>query len=283
MKKDEDMKLAFEAIFSALASESGINGKDIANIADTLKEKYNRVLKGPEQFSVLFIHDIEQTVRAVAEQFYNKSESKMKDTYKPTFIYTHYSFLERHLEQLIESKDGHACSADKSRHILKKYFVYAQTGKVDEFKMEKGAYWEPRFGTALQWMEFCDGIYQLYYGKIELYLKAYSQLLSEEKRTYEYTLHEWFIEFVDGRNQPIMQSYDRDTEPIELIRFKDKDYYIILNCLLGDYEDRYPDAPENLLAEDELEYNKLCQCNHFKMVPKCDVKRIYMKTSQLMM
>ena len=135
--REEEMKIALEALFKAIVSESGTYGEAVVNISNTLKEQYQNVLKGPEEFSALFIYKVETIIESVAEQFYNKGENKMEDKYKPTFIFTNYGFLENHIESLVKKREGFGCSADKSRHILNKYLKYALTGEVKEFNVKK--------------------------------------------------------------------------------------------------------------------------------------------------
>ena len=46
-------------------------------------------------------------------------------------------------------------------------------------------YWIPNFGTNEQWMNYCDSLYQLFYGNTDSYFEAYLVLLQGKEKDYE--------------------------------------------------------------------------------------------------
>jgi len=275
---EDILKETLVAMFANIMDER--NNIDVSLITDALKEKYKTRLKKPEIFSILFAGQVEDIVELVAEQFYDKSSNVMEDKHKPTFIFTNYDFLKRHVEGLGKRREGFGCSADKSRHILNKYLKYALTGEVEEFDMKKGNYWVPKFGTAKQWMGFCDSLYSLYYGKIEDFMMNYSVLITAEIRRYEYDVHKWYIEFIDKTIIHMTTRYDdRNNDPVDIDRFEDKDYFIIRERYLGNRSDEFEDAHNAMLIGEEIEARDAFGCK-YKIVPKDLVKRIDYKTEK---
>lgn len=54
-------------------------------------------------------------------------------------------------------------------------------------------YWLPKFGSAKEWIEYCDSLIDLYYGEPERYLETYRTLLKADIRKFKRTLYEWYL------------------------------------------------------------------------------------------
>lgn len=91
------------------------------------------------------------------------------------FILQRYTFLNSHFENILQRREGMPCCADKSRTILDRLLQYYLTGKEVVFDPnEKYTFGHPTtvFTTHLEIVEFFEGLYGLYYGNPEGYLKS---------------------------------------------------------------------------------------------------------------
>lgn len=91
------------------------------------------------------------------------------------FILKRYQFLNAHFQGIIQRREGISCSGDKSSTILYRLLQYYLTGKEVAFNPgEQYTFGHPTtvFTTHREIVEFFDGLYGLYYGNPEGYLKA---------------------------------------------------------------------------------------------------------------
>ncbi len=91
------------------------------------------------------------------------------------FILRQYRFLNLHFQKVIQRREGFGCSGDKSRTILHRLLQYYMTGKEIVFDPnEDYTFGHPTtvFTTHQEIVTFFDGLYGLYYGNPELYVKA---------------------------------------------------------------------------------------------------------------
>ena len=98
------------------------------------------------------------------------------------FILKQYQFLNVHFQKVIQRRDGFCCSGDKSRTILDRLLQYYLTGKEVAFDPgEQYTFGHPTtvFTAHREIVEFFEGLYALYYGNPELYLKALPAILEE--------------------------------------------------------------------------------------------------------
>ena len=96
------------------------------------------------------------------------------------FILRQYRFLNLHFKKIIQRREGFGCSGDKSRAILDRLLQYYLTGKEVVFNSgERYTFGHPTtvFTTHREIVEFFEGLYSLYYGNPELYLKALKNAL----------------------------------------------------------------------------------------------------------
>ncbi|MBU2765812.1 hypothetical protein HAP94_06280 [Acidithiobacillus ferrivorans] len=96
------------------------------------------------------------------------------------FILRQYRFLNVHFQKIIQRLEGFGCSGDKSRTILDRLLQYYLTGKEVVFDPgEQYTFGHPTvvFTTHREIVEFFEGLYALYYGNPEGYLKALKNTL----------------------------------------------------------------------------------------------------------
>jgi len=95
------------------------------------------------------------------------------------FLLREYSFVKAHFQKVIQDREGVCCSADKSRSILRRLLQYYLTGKEVVFDpKEPFTFGHPEtvFTAHEEIVRFFDGLYALYHGDPEPYLKALRDL-----------------------------------------------------------------------------------------------------------
>jgi hypothetical protein len=126
----------------------------------------------PEHFHLLLSWPVEQIAQAVLA-------SRGQENARAIFIFTHYSFVERHLKGLFYSFEGMSCCADKSRWAARALLLYFAHGKAIVLNMEQEyTFHLPKrvLNTQEQLLEMFEGLYTLHCGKPEKYLMALSGL-----------------------------------------------------------------------------------------------------------
>lgn len=137
--------------------------------------KYGKFLKDPSTFDSLINHELSEILDVCVLNLYPELEDN--SFYRMSFLYQQYHFVELHLENFIEQNEGSPCSADKAKWILEQYRTYIISKEIPTFKVEKKDWWKPKFGTGEQWMNLCDSLQGLYYGKPIKYLESIQSLL----------------------------------------------------------------------------------------------------------
>lgn len=216
----------------------------------------------PENFNLHLVYKLNNAIKEIADTMHEAPKAGIKDTGKPNFIYLHYDFLEHNIRELCVLREGSGCCADKSRYIIKMYLSYSLTGEIPSFDPSIEHYWMPKFGTNQEWINLCDGLYHLYYGRVEEYIKSYHTLIQSEIRKYKHILHNWYIKFKDGETVKFDTTWDdKQDNPLDNEYFDKGDYYIIYKKYVKDrnYEKH----------EDEEFIRNYCK------VPKTDIDKIY--------
>lgn len=252
-----------KGVINAMVSKSEDEEMNLLKDTISAMEENGFKLNNPEYFYYSFNFKLERSIRAIIKYFNTNKE--VKDESKFNFIYRNYNFLKGHLEDLLVLRTGHSCSADKSRFIINMYVEYTITGLIPDFDPEVEHYWIPTFGDYKDWMDFCDSLYELFYGKPNNYFIAYKKLLEKEIRRYSHTLHTWYIEFNDGETVKFDNSWDENIKnPLDNV-YHDKGYYYIINEKL--VKDR--GYEEYIDEEESSAFIK------FVKMPKLDIKKIY--------
>lgn len=270
--KKEAFEEALNHIFNVISNEQEKKSKKtVQNVLDDLSaagiEKLN-----PEEFNLRIGHKVDRGLYELAKALSSTPNSNIENKNKPIFIYLHYDFLEKNIRQLCINREGHACCADKSREIIRMYRKYSLTGEIKVFNPDEENYYTPNFGTNQNWIDYCDGLYDLYYGKTEKYIKAYNTLLHAEIRKYKHILHRWYIEFNDGETIELTTSWDDDiSNPLDNDCFDKGDYYI-------GYKKLFKHRGFEPCIDDE----DTITSNHFCKIPKSTIKQIYKKSEEVM-
>lgn len=268
---DKKIASALEKIFNTLTAKSD---EEVISLLGEAMQSINESkikLDNPDNFNVFINHKLNKAVKLIANNLHEPSVCR--DRNKPNFIYANYSFLESNIRELCILREGSSCCADKSRYILKMFLQYSIDGKIPDFDPNLEKYWIPNFGDNKMWIEYCDSLNALYYGKTEDYFKAYNALLQCEIRKFKHLLHHWYIELNDGDIVEIGQTWDDRLEsPLSI--YDKGDYYIIRKSFVEDK------GLEVYTPEDEEE--DFLYRRNFVKLPKTLVKREYYETVEKM-
>lgn len=269
---NNEIEKGLECIFKTLTAKSD------KEVSDLLIETMNYIneskmkLDNPDRFNVFINHKLKRGIELIANTLHEPSICRDKN--KPNFIYANYRFLEGHIRQLCILKEGSSCCADKSSYILKMYLKYSINGEIPNLNLDLEKYWKPKFGNNELWMEYCDSLYALYYGRTEKYFKAYKELIQCEVRKFKHILHKWYIEFKDGDVIEFDQSLDNRIEnPLE---YDDKgDFYIMHKRKVKNknFETYVPTDEEEIM---------LFGTNYVK-IPKSEIVQIFKKSEDIML
>ena len=95
------------------------------------------------------------------------------------FIFRNSQFVDRHFCNLIEKIDGSACSADRSRTIVRALVNFFSTGKEISFDYNQEYTYrlpETVFRTHGEIIDFYQGIKNIFYGSPDKYLLAMQKI-----------------------------------------------------------------------------------------------------------
>lgn len=249
-----EMKHVLEGMFSSIQDEQNNKAKEV------LGEAYMRIIgdekmKNPEHFNIVVAYDAQNVVDSLASLI-TENMGKGSD-----FYFSHYDFVENHISRLCTAREGSSCSTDKARHIIRLYLKYLETGAIPTIDIKKGDYWKPKFGNGEEWMEFCESLHHLYYGNSAKYFVSYKNLVSSPVKTFDYILHNWYLELNDGTTVQIGNTWDEDETNPHQHNFKDE--YAIL--------------PKHLFPNHAF---VCCEAEEYDIfqrviVPNADIKRVY--------
>ena len=258
MNIEDDIK----EIFNALINESEKKSKEIAT--DAIERLKLMKISDPENFNTILGYKIEMGLTEIVKTLHKPPLDKIKNKSKPNFIYLKYNYLSKNIENLCISKEKTSCcSVDKSRSIIRMYFDYSMTEQIPEFDPNQESYSMPNFGTYEEWINFCEGLYELYYGRPEKYLNSLKALMDSEIRKYKHILHNWYIRFSDETVVEFTSSWDDNVKnPLDNECFNKGDYYVV--------NERYLDN-RNYERDEE---NSNCLVKYCR-VPKSEIKEIF--------
>lgn len=183
MNNKEEMKNAFEDIFSSIISNSENETK--TNYSEIIKKLINSGydIENPDVFNVMVDYRLKQILGIVITEIC-ASPKNINNLNAIKFLYLDYTFMKCNIENLIIKREGSCCCADKSKHILEAYKDYLIRGFVPELNNQRN-YWVFNFGGYQDWFELCEGLFHLYYGNPTKYLVAYQKLINSELRNQE--------------------------------------------------------------------------------------------------
>lgn len=125
-------------------------------------------IETPEQFYFAILYPFSQFIDGLIQV-------ELKGDHNVQFIMKCSRFIENNFVKLIETHEGSACSADKSRTIMKSLLNFYLKGDKIEFNYEQEyTYHLPKkiFKTHDSIIEFFEALYSLYYGNGDKYIKA---------------------------------------------------------------------------------------------------------------
>jgi hypothetical protein len=183
MDNKDNVKEALTDIFSSIISSS--ENETRINYGEIIKKLRHSGydLHNADTFNVMINFQIEQILGVVASEL-SPAPYNMENLNKIQFLFLNYDFFETNIEKLITKREGSCCCSDKTGHILEAYHDYLVRGFVSELN-EARSFYIFNFGTYQDWLDFCDGLFRLYYGDNEKYLVTYKKLLESELRNHE--------------------------------------------------------------------------------------------------
>lgn len=262
--KEENIKSIMNTLFDVLENESK---EKYDKLADKIYEKlkdYN--INNPENYNLFLDYKLNRILKLVVDKCHKSSTQKYND--KPNFIYMKYDFLSNNIRRLIEQKEGFGCCADKTRSILEMYLNYLLTGEIPNFTGEE-IWYEPKFGTYIEWINFCDGLYEVYYGYTENYFKALKTLITSEVRKYKHTIYTLHAKFINGNIIDIYKSTSIDNKD-ELIK-----------CYLENGYYKFTDI--QLKGVDKSKYKCKNGIINQYLVPKDEIEEFYVDSKEIML
>lgn len=215
--------------------------------------------RDPERFYLFLQFDMNNVSKAIAEKLFKGVHQDKLD-----LLCVHYDFFEKHIEKLLISRIGISSSRDRSRHILSLYKNFLTDGTYKEEDFSEEHYWIPTFGTYMDWMNFCDSLYDLYYGNPDKYLISLKVLLNANIRKYPHTRYSWHMELKDGNSFKYQSRIDDTSNPFRTT----EEHYLIPKRFL-------PHSSYKICEETYIDY--------LLMVPKEDVKNVYCETEEILM
>jgi len=124
-----------------------------------------------EEFQYHAAYPYEQIAKGVILSETNSTEAQ--------FIFMNYNYVERHFRFWIEAVEGGACSADKSRWVVKSLLRHFMSGtEIKPDYEQKYTYHLPKkiFTNEAEVIDFFTGIHGLNYGRPGKYLKCVADL-----------------------------------------------------------------------------------------------------------
>ncbi len=177
------MELNENGIKNVLSAMSESIGKENAELYLKLIEGSGiKKITDIEEFYFGLMYPHEQFLKGLIQVEISKNREVQ-------FLFLHSQFVERHFNKFIVDIEGSACSADKSRTILRRLLLWFDKGERIDWNYEQEyTYHLPKkvFTTHDEVIEFYNGVQNLYYGNYKLYLDALKKIISKiqtEKNT----------------------------------------------------------------------------------------------------
>lgn len=267
---NKEIEEGLKNIFNAITAKKDEEVSELLYEAIESIKKSEIELDSPDTFNSFINNELKRVSRLIVEGVCEPFTCIYKDKFN--FIYTNYDFLERHIRELCTLKEGPSCCADKSRYILKMFLKYSIDGEIPDFDPRLEKYWIPNFGDDEMWINYCNSLYRLYYGKTDTYFNAYNELLQAEKRKFMHFLHTWYMQLENGDILEIGKTWD-DKRECPLKYYDKGDYYAVRRRYIkgNNFESYIPEGEEEFLYG-----------NDFVKVYKSVIKNIYYETEAKM-
>lgn len=128
-----------------------------------------------DDFYIMMIYPYENFLKGLIQVEISKNN-------EVNFLLLHYNFVEYQFQKIIVDVEGSACSADKSRTIMRRLFNWLNKGEKIEFDYNgEYTYHLPKtvFNTHEEITEFYDGVKNIYYGHYQKYLTELKKVMSK--------------------------------------------------------------------------------------------------------
>lgn len=173
---EKDIKNVIETLFDGLKKSTNEEidrdyGQRIKEVVSTNIELFQDL----EKFNVFINYKLDNILEVcIAEANPSIDSNKIE---KLCFLYKNYNFIEYNLEFLIKKYEGWICSADKTRWLVDRYHEYIVKDAIPDMNRSEKCYWKPCFGSGELWMNFCESLFDLYYGQPQKYLEITKELM----------------------------------------------------------------------------------------------------------
>jgi len=172
MKNKKLDKKVFTDIFDGILSAG--QKEIVEKFPELVKSIGNVINETPEDFNLEVFYPLDGIIRNSIAKKLNKP-AYSKEVNSVVFIYTNYQYVEGHFNNIIKTKEGLACHADKSRWLINAIGRYYTTGKKIDMTIDDKCYWKPHFWTAEIWLEFFEAIKHLYFGNYNQYMMFFNK------------------------------------------------------------------------------------------------------------
>lgn len=203
-------------------------GKFVENL-----KNYPYDFNNPDVFNSLVMSRIESVSQYVAKNIMEEKTDNSSDMDKLVFLYTNYDFLIHNIRALIGSKSGLSCVGDQVNFILDcyRYMLLGKNNNHSDFENE--SYSHPKFGTYESWMNFCNGLYELYYGRPNNYRITYDILYQSPIRQFKHIQHDWFFNLKHQSDKKYLLETTFDDDIRNPLEKTSEDYILISKKNLG--------------------------------------------------
>ena len=167
--KKEELKKTMIAVFDSIMLD--VKAESQSNPLFDFISSNKEWIGDPEEMDIMINHKFKNVIEECVSQTYNSEDRVV------CMIYTDWGFFDNNVTELTSRLEGSCCCADRGRAIVKSYIQYKITG---ELPVWRDSYGFPKKGTPLQWMNFIEGLANLYYGRSEKYLIALKELMLQE-------------------------------------------------------------------------------------------------------
>lgn len=146
-------------------------------LKDVLEKNEKYDLKKPEQFSLVIHKTVDTQRNLLAKHVLADVKVDQLTKNRVQFVYTHHDFIVNHLKSLILPYEGNACSTDKTRRLTNMYLNYKIHGIQPSFTETRS--YQPKVGTAVEWVEWMDTMFDLYQGRSDAYMNQKTAFIQQ--------------------------------------------------------------------------------------------------------
>ena len=128
-----------------------------------------------EAFRFVLLRRLDQIVEGLLE-------TEFPGNHRLHFLMQQGQFVEMHFKKIIVTKEGSACSSDKSGWLMDALGEFFLTGREIVITHTEKSFWLPEtvFTTHADIVEFFEAVYRLYAGQPDAYLKALQKILAQK-------------------------------------------------------------------------------------------------------